>query len=212
LAYIAIGALALVVLCATSPFLILLKRPFEAHLGVKGLPAAIVVLGSRVHEDGRLGTSARERLDRAIELCRRFPSAELVLMGGRGSSGAVEALALRRVAVDEHRLEPGRIVLETASTSTWEQSVWLRRQAPRRWSRLVVVTSSYHSGRVARLLGGAVEASYLTPRSERFFDGGWKDRMIGAWCLAREAAAWGYYWLEGRLGFSSESTRAPARR
>lgn len=207
-----LGTLGLSILCAATPLVRLLRLPFEGTLGLRGVPSAIVVLGASVHADGRLGTHARERLERAAELCRRFPLAELVLTGGRGSNGAVEALALRRVAVDELGVEPERIVLETASTSTWEQAIWLARHAPRRWPHLVVVTSSFHTGRTARLLAGSVDASFLSPQKERYFDGAWPDRFVGIGLLAREAAAWGYYWLEGRLDGASTISTAPARR
>jgi vancomycin permeability regulator SanA len=60
---------------------------------------AAVVLGAKVHDDGRLSSSLRDRVDTGIELYREGLVPTLVMSGGIGANGVDEAVAMRDYAV-----------------------------------------------------------------------------------------------------------------
>lgn len=61
---------------------------------------AVVVLGARVCDDGRLSTSLEDRVRTAVELYEQGLVPTLVMSGGIGANGIDEADAMRRRAID----------------------------------------------------------------------------------------------------------------
>ncbi len=61
---------------------------------------AVVVLGARVYDDGRLSASLDDRVRTAVELYDQGLVSRLVMSGGVGESGIDESVAMRRRAVE----------------------------------------------------------------------------------------------------------------
>ena len=117
----------------------------------------IVVLGAKVHADGRLSHTLRWRCERGLELWRDGLSGELILCGGRGGDEpCTEAFAMAEYL--RARSVPGaRLYLEDRSVNTVENLRNAQRiMAEEGWSSAILVTSDYHLQRalwLARDLG-----------------------------------------------------------
>ena len=117
----------------------------------------IVVLGARIHPDGRLSRMLLWRCERAMELWRDGYAAALILCGGRcGDAPCSEAQAMAE-DLQDRGLPRAQIHLEDASENTMENLRNARQiMAAQGWTRAIIVTSDYHLQRalwMARDLG-----------------------------------------------------------
>lgn len=105
---------------------------------------AIVVLGAALNADGTPSPSLKRRARHGVALHRSGAAPVILFSGGVPVQGLSEAEAMRAIAL-ELGVEPERILLEEASSSTWENahnSVDIARKHG--WQRLVVVSDEYH--------------------------------------------------------------------
>ena len=117
----------------------------------------IVVLGAKVHPDGRLSKTLLWRCERARELWRDGFAGELILCGGRGgdepcTEAAAMAQYLRERGVPDARLHPEDRSVDTRENLRNAQQI----MAAQGWTRAIIVTSDYHLQRalwMARDLG-----------------------------------------------------------
>ncbi len=79
----------------------------------------IIVLGSAVR-DSRPGPALTARLDTAAEYCAANPGAAVIVSGGRGPDENVSEAAVMYDYLTEHGVDPGRIIQEDNSGSTYE--------------------------------------------------------------------------------------------
>lgn len=149
--------------------LVPLEERFPASTG-EGQVDGIVVLGGAIRPTTSfargqisLGESA-ERLTAMADLGRRHPDATLVFTGGSGAlieDEPAEAAALARFA-PSLGLDPGRILFENRSRTTWENATETKALvSPAPGSRWLLVTSAWHMPRavgVFRSAGWTVEA------------------------------------------------------
>jgi len=151
---------------------------------------AIVVLGTRVLAGGRPSPALARRIDHAIRLYHQGFAEHLLLSGGLGAEPPAEAEVMRALAVDAG-VPAARIVLETGSTSTFENALMSAALLhERRWSRVLVVSDGYHLPRallVFRRLG-------LDARGDPVPEGrGDKAARLRTAMRLREAGAWPWY-------------------
>lgn len=150
---------------------------------------AIVVLGCRVYPDGQPSKALARRVDMAVELYTAGRAATIVLTGGKGDSGPVEA-EVAAARAESLGVPRAAMVLETQSTST-EQNAELAAEAIA-GRRVVVVTDAYHvlrSERVfARYFDEVAVVGTVSPN--------WGARVRGA---LREVVALAGYAAQGRL-------------
>jgi len=161
----------------------------------KGRPApqgrwdAIVVLGCRVFPDGRPSVALARRVEAAAELWAAGRAEIIVLTGGRGDTGLVEAEVAATVA-ESLGVPRSALVLETRSTSTDENARFAAEAIAGR--RVVVVTDAYHVLRSERVFARHFDEAHVvgtvSPR--------WWARMQGA---LREVVAIAGYAVQGRL-------------
>lgn len=78
---------------------------------------AVVVLGARVCDDGRLSTSLEDRVRTAVDLYDEGLAPLLVMSGGTGANGIDEANAMRQRAI-ELGVAPDDIVCDSAGVDT----------------------------------------------------------------------------------------------
>jgi uncharacterized SAM-binding protein YcdF (DUF218 family) len=151
---------------------------------------AILVLGAKVHPDGRPSGALEDRVRTACDLWRRGLAPVLVLSGGRGADAPLsEPLAMAALAL---RLGvPGEaLVLDEEGRDT-EASVRFtaRFAAARGWRRVVVVSHDYHLARV-RLLAAREGLPVRTVPAEETHPRAWKGAAFG-----REVAAYVATWI-----------------
>ena len=113
LCIVAVCALALVVLCATTLLI------FGRTDTITNDEDAIIVLGAGIHGD-RVSLTLRDRLDAAIDCFDQNPDVLIVVSGGQGPQEDItEALAMERYLI-EHGIPEEAILKEERSTSTAE--------------------------------------------------------------------------------------------
>ena len=170
------------------------------HLGSRPPPAgeydAIVVAGCKVFADGTLTNSLARRTELAVSLWRERRAPRVVFTGGVGASGPSESSAAARYAT-HLGLPNDAILIEEASTSTWENAVHaaavLERDLGReaRGLRVIVVTDRYHVIRARRVFGrhfGVVVGAGTTAPNQARIPGGFREVPVLLW-----------YGLTGRL-------------
>ena len=117
----------------------------------------ILVLGAKVHADGRLSKTLLWRCDRAWELWRDGFAGELIVCGGRGGDEPCTEASAMAARLEELGVPRERIQLEDKSVNTVENLRNARRiMAEAGWRSAILVTSDYHLQRalwLARDLG-----------------------------------------------------------
>lgn len=109
-----------------------------------------IILGARVA--GEIPTrSLQYRLDSALQYALRFPHVKLILSGGQGPGEDIsEAKAMEKFLL-KNGVEEGRLLLEPASTSTYENIHYSIRLIPDVEKGVTIITSDYHVAR-ARMI------------------------------------------------------------
>jgi uncharacterized SAM-binding protein YcdF (DUF218 family) len=166
-----------------------LDRYGQGRPAPQGRWDAIVVLGCRVFPDGRPSVALARRVEAAAKLWAAGRAEIIVLTGGRGDTGLVEAEVAATVA-ESLGVPRSAMVLETRSTSTDENARFAAEAITGR--RVVVVTDAYHVLRSERVFARHFEEAHVvgtvSPR--------WWARTQGA---LREVVALAGYAVQGRL-------------
>jgi uncharacterized SAM-binding protein YcdF (DUF218 family) len=166
-----------------------LDRYGQGRPAPQGRFDAIVVLGCRVFPDGTPSVALARRVQKAAELWSEGRAELIVLTGGRGDTGVVEAEVAAAVA-ESLGVPRAAMVLETRSTSTDENARFAAEAIAGR--RVVVVTDAYHVLRSERVFARHFDEAHVvgtvSPR--------WWPRLQGA---LREVAALAGYAVQGRL-------------
>jgi uncharacterized SAM-binding protein YcdF (DUF218 family) len=147
-------------LCGLSPIGYWLATPLETRFAqLRPLPepiAGFIVLGGGLRpydteeSDALSLNDAGERLVALGDLARRYPSAKIVVSGGRDlfdPNGEPEADLIRRYA-QTLGVEPERITVESRSRSTYENAIFTRELVrPGEGETWLLVTSAWHMPR-----------------------------------------------------------------
>jgi uncharacterized SAM-binding protein YcdF (DUF218 family) len=131
---------------------------------------AIVVLGASVVPGGMPGQVLRERTLHAVELYKRHLAPKMIFTGGVGAFRVSEASAAATLA-RKHGVQARDIILESRSTSTWENArvtSWICQE--RGWHKVVVVSDPYHLWRAKRDFEQAGLVPYVSPATA------WQER------------------------------------
>ncbi|MDQ0215531.1 uncharacterized SAM-binding protein YcdF (DUF218 family) [Oikeobacillus pervagus] len=129
----------------------------------------MIVLGAKVNGE-EMSLSLRERAKTALEYSKKNPSTMLILSGGQGDGEDItEAEALRRFFL-ENGVEQERLLLETNSTSTYENLKFTKELY--QVEEAVIVSNDFHlyrSVKLAEKLGiKAYPLSAKTPKVVQF--------------------------------------------
>lgn len=114
-----------------------------------------IILGAKVNGDTP-SLSLRYRLDAALDYGNKYNHVKFILSGGQGpDENSTEAEAMRRFLV-ANGIDEERLILETKSTSTYENIAFSKELLPEKVTSVTVITSDYHIARtmlIARKLG-----------------------------------------------------------
>lgn len=115
-----------------------------------GSKAYAIILGAKVN--GKTPSlSLRYRLESAVAYAKLHPHVTFILSGGQGPDEDIsEAEAMRNFMV-EHGIEEERLVLESTSTSTYENLVNSKKLLPEGVHEVTIISSDYHIAR-ARMI------------------------------------------------------------
>jgi vancomycin permeability regulator SanA len=157
-------------------------------VSVRGRPAdLVVVLGTKVHPDGKLSDRLRARLDRALALYRDGQAPMLMTSGGRGREGPEEADVMRAYLISQG-VPADRVIADRTGVDTMASARATAGVARRLGARRVLVVSQFFHLTRAKLAfrragveAGAVHAGFYEPRD--------------LWGVAREVPAYYTYLL-----------------
>lgn len=148
-----------------------------------------IILGAQIKESGPSDV-LRRRLDKAISYLQQNPDTLVIVSGGQGSNEPIsEAQGMQDYLVAKG-IEPERICMEDASTSTWENLSFSAKLIDKSSDSVVVVTNNFHVFRavsIAKKQGyGAVQGlaasthrGNLANNMLREFLGVIKDFLVG---------------------------------
>ena len=129
---------------------------------------AIVVLGSKVQENGTPGPSLRARTLHAVELYRRGLAPHIIFTGGVGTNAPAESVSASRLA-RKLGVPQSAIWREETSTDTWENignAAALCKAGG--ISRVVVVSDGYHLWRARRNFAAHGIAAFPSPCAREY--------------------------------------------
>jgi len=114
-----------------------------------------IILGAKVNGETP-SLSLRYRLDAAVDYGTTNDYVKFILSGGQGPDEiSTEAEAMQRFLV-ANGINEERLILETKSTSTYENIAFSKELLPEKVTSVTVITSDYHIARtrlIARNLG-----------------------------------------------------------
>lgn len=114
-----------------------------------------IILGAKVNGETP-SLSLRYRLDAAVDYGTTNDHVKFILSGGQGPDEiSTEAEAMQRFLV-ANGINEERLILETKSTSTYENIAFSKELLPEKVTSVTVITSDYHIARtrlIARNLG-----------------------------------------------------------
>ncbi|MCR5120833.1 MAG: YdcF family protein [Ruminococcus sp.] len=135
-------------------------------------PKLVIVLGCQVRGERPSKMLAR-RLDIAYGVMERYPSAMVVVSGGKGSDEAISEAECMKRYLTEKGADVSRIIMEDTSTTTFENiSNSFAITDPMGLGRdITIVTDGYHQYRAALIAKsmGAGEVTAVSANTEKRF-------------------------------------------
>ncbi|HEX5564197.1 MAG TPA: YdcF family protein, partial [Sporosarcina sp.] len=113
-----------------------------------------IILGAKVNGETP-SLTLRYRLEKALSYAETYPDVKFILSGGQGQDEDIaEGEAMRRY-LTENGVEEERLLLETESTSTYENLLYSKRMLPENVSGVTIITSDFHLAR-ARMIADSL--------------------------------------------------------
>ena len=92
--------------------------------------------------------SLKHRLAAALEYAKEFPDVPIVVSGGQGPDELITEAEAMKCFLVERGIDPRLIIVEDASTNTWENLMLtrevLKMDAPLKRDKVLIVTSEFH--------------------------------------------------------------------
>nr|WP_285851926.1 YdcF family protein [Sporosarcina luteola] len=127
-----------------------------------------IILGAKVNGETP-SLTLRYRLEEALSYAETYPDVKFILSGGQGPDEDIaEGEAMRRYLVERGVAEE-RLLLETESTSTYENILYSKKLLPEDVNAVTLITSDFHLTRARMIADGlGLETDALpakTPKS-----------------------------------------------
>lgn len=114
-----------------------------------------IILGAKVNGETP-SLTLRYRLEEALTYAETYPDVKFILSGGQGPDEDIsEGEAMRQFLVERGVAEE-RLLLETESTSTYENLLYSKKLLPEDVNAVTIITSDFHLTR-ARLIADNLE-------------------------------------------------------
>lgn len=130
-----------------------------------------IILGAKVNAGGIPSRALKYRLNEALAYAKKYPHVTFVVTGGQGADEDATEASVMLAYLTAHGLDSSRIIVEDASTSTYENIAFSLKRMPQ-VTGITIITSDYHCARaklIARRLGLQVNAiAAETPKNIRF--------------------------------------------
>ncbi|AWE07568.1 vancomycin resistance protein [Lysinibacillus sp. 2017] len=110
-----------------------------------------IVLGAKVKPGGIPSLSLANRLDVAAAYLQEHPHVKVIVSGGQGEDeDRTEASVMHDVLV-EKGIDPGRILIEDKSTSTYENLLFSKELLPNDITAITIISNDFHLRRATFL-------------------------------------------------------------
>ncbi len=109
-----------------------------------------IVLGAKVKKDSP-SLTLRYRLDAALAYANEYPHVTLILSGGQGSDEPMSEAEAMRQFLTENGIEEKRLMLESASTSTYENILFSKKLLSTDVQSITIITSDFHLARAQKI-------------------------------------------------------------
>lgn len=114
-----------------------------------------IILGAKVNGETP-SLTLRYRLEEALSYAEAHPEVKFILSGGQGPDEDVaEGEAMRRY-LTERGVQEERLLLETESTSTYENLLYSKELLPDDVNAVTIITSDFHLAR-ARMIADSLD-------------------------------------------------------
>jgi uncharacterized SAM-binding protein YcdF (DUF218 family) len=114
-----------------------------------------IILGAKVNGETP-SLTLRYRLEEALAYAESYPNVKFILSGGQGPDEDIaEGEAMRQFLVDNGVAEE-RLLLETESTSTYENILYSKKLLPEDVNKVTIITSDFHLAR-ARMIADSFD-------------------------------------------------------
>ncbi|MFC5604544.1 YdcF family protein [Sporosarcina koreensis] len=114
-----------------------------------------IILGAKVNGETP-SLTLRYRLEEALSYAEAYPDVKFILSGGQGPDEDIsEGEAMRRFLVERGVTEE-RLLLETESTSTYENLFYSKKLLPEGVKAVTIITSDFHLAR-ARMIADSFD-------------------------------------------------------
>jgi uncharacterized SAM-binding protein YcdF (DUF218 family) len=178
----------------------ILAQPLTSHERERAVDA-VVILGSGVRKgDDPLPLQAKLRVARGVEVAA-LHGVPIIVSGGYNKKTKLYEAPLLADEALRLGMEPGDLLLESASRSTYEnatQSLAIVREHA--WQSIAVVTSDYHTWRACRVFRKQFSSVTCVSAPSRDPSDDSVGERIGRFRgMVREYGAIAYYWVKGYL-------------
>ncbi len=109
-----------------------------------------IVLGAKVKRDA-LSLSLQYRLEAALQYANEHPHVTMILAGGQGPDEPMSEAEAMRQFLTGNGIAEERLILETASTSTYENILFSKKLLPSEIQSVTIITSDFHLARARRI-------------------------------------------------------------
>ncbi|WP_042473207.1 YdcF family protein [Bacillus ndiopicus] len=166
--WIAITA-AIIVICGAGYYFLGNEIDKGASPTANGTNDYVIILGAKVRHTGEPSLSLRNRLEVAADYLQKYPHVQVIVSGGQGKDEPATEASVMAEYLSNKGIAVERILLEEASTSTYENLLFSKELLPENVSKITIVSNDYHLQR-AKFLAETVglEADVLaakTPKS-----------------------------------------------
>lgn len=122
------------------------------EFGAKASPGAdyCIVLGAQWKSTGP-SEVLRRRLDKAVEYLEENPDTMVIVSGGQGSNEQITEAAGMRQYLVAAGVDDYRIIMEEASTSTYENLIFSAAFLQKESDKVVLVTNNFHTYRATQI-------------------------------------------------------------
>ena len=110
----------------------------------------LIVLGAQWKEEGP-SYILQKRLDKALEYLEENPETRVIVSGGQGSNEPISEAEGMYSYLAEAGIDPERILLEAASSNTYENLTFSGELLDKSTDRVVIVTSNFHVFRAVKI-------------------------------------------------------------
>lgn len=149
-----LAAIGIVIVVLISAIATVLASPFGSSVTDQPRQEydAGVILGAAVWSGDKPSPVLRERINRGYDLLTSESVQFLVLTGGRAPNELPEAEVARRELL-KRGADPTRIVLETHTSSTLEQILYIRDQLQKKqgWHSFIIISDQFHLKRALEI-------------------------------------------------------------